>query len=180
MINPKVTYTPRVTPAIRQLHELPGRLRDLRPLAEHAIIPAALEMLRRHWDSKGAAFGHPWAALAPSTIESRIRKGTAAKGPLRDTDNLFLALFRAVASTHRVQATASGVRVSLGLDSSARAIDRLKALWHQRGTAKMPARQIIPEPLPRSFRDLVRTLTRDWLLTGRLRGAGGRFISAGA
>jgi hypothetical protein len=180
VLTPEITYTPRISPALAQLRGLSARLRDLRPLAEQSIVPAAIAMLRRHWDSKGAAFGHAWAPLAPSTMAARIRKGTAAKGPLRDTDSLFLALFRSVSSSNVVRSTAGGVRVALGLDETASALDRMKALWHQKGTARMPARQVIPDPLPRSFRDLVRALTLDYVLTGRIRGPGGRFVSAPA
>ncbi len=180
MLTPGITYTPRVSPARQSLRELPERLRDPKPLMEQSIAPAAVEMLRRHWDSRGAAFGHAWAPLAPSTLAARIRKGTAGKGPLRDTDNLYLALFRSVSSNRTLQRVANGYRLSLGLDQTTRAIDRLKAVWHQAGTATMPARQVIPSPLPRSFRDLVRSLVRDWVVTGRLRGAGGRFVAAGS
>lgn len=180
MLSPEITYTPRITPALENLRALPGRLRDLRPLMTQAIVPAALEMLRRHWDSKGAAFGHPWAPLAPSTLLDRIRKGTAAKGPLRDTDNLFLALFASVSSSQALQQVAGGIRLSLGLAANADPLERLKALFHQHGTSRMPARQVIPSPLPRSFRDVVRAMVLDWLATGRLRGAGGRFVAVGA
>lgn len=179
MLTPSITYSPRVSPARESLRGLPSRLRDPRPVMEQAIVPAAIEMLRRHWDSKGAAFGHPWPPLAPSTIEARIRKGTAAKGPLRDTDNLFVALFRAVSSNRSLTPINGGWRLALGLGADASPLDRLKALWHQRGTSRMPARQVIPDPLPRSFRDTVRAIVRDWALTGQLRGAGGRFVSAG-
>jgi hypothetical protein len=178
VLTPEITYTPRISPALAQLRGLSARLRDLRPLAEQSIVPAAIAMLRRHWDSKGAAFGHAWAPLAPSTMAARIRKGTAAKGPLRDTDSLFLALFRSVSSPNSVRSINGGVRVALGLDEGVDPIDRAKARWHQKGTARMPARQVIPSPLPRSFRDLVRALAIDYVTTGRVRGAGGRFVSS--
>jgi hypothetical protein len=169
-----ITYTPRLTTGMRQLLELPNRLRNLRPFVERSLAPAAAAMLKQHWDSKGAAFGHPWAAWAISTRLERIRKGNADKGILRDTDHLFRALFRSLLSPERIQTIPGGLRLSLGLSQS----EDPKAIFHQLGTSRMPARQVVPDPLPRSFRDVVRSMLKDYVLTGQIRGASGRFVRA--
>lgn len=176
-MRPLITYSPRFTESERQLLALPGRLRNIPAFARLSILPAALRMMQRHWESKGAAFGQRWANWAPSTLAARIRKGNVAQGILRDTDHLFVALFRALFRTDRVEATPAGARISLGLDESDDPIEALKFRWHWFGTSRMPARHPVPDPLPRSFRDEVRGLFRDFILTGRARGDGGRFVS---
>jgi hypothetical protein len=42
------------------------------------------------------------------------------------------------------------------------------AVYHQVGTQFMPERQVIPDPLPPSFRTEVRKIIKDFALTGRV------------
>lgn len=172
-----VIYSPRLSAKEQQLLGLRDRLKHLDVLMTQAIAPEAADMLTRHWETKGAAFGHPWAPWAPSTLRARVRKGNVAKGILRDEDHLFDSLFASIRSARRLTRINSGVRLSLIPDD---ATERRKFGFHMRGTRRMPARQPVPSPLPRSFTDRVRAMTRDYLLTGRLRGAGGQFAAAGS
>lgn len=159
MIRVAVNYNPRLTAAEKLMIALPNRLGNLRKLMINAVAPAFNRMMKRHWDSKGAAFGHRWAPLAPSTIEARTRKGTISKGILRDSDHLFRAVFRARATDSRLQVINGGLRFqgNVGVPY---------ALYHQVGTSTMPDRQVIPDPLPRSFRAEVRALIRTFIRTG--------------
>ncbi len=159
LIRVEVEAVVRVSKSIQQLNELPERLKNLRPVMVGAVAPLANQMLLRHWESKGAAFGHTWAPLAPSTIATRARKGTLAKGILRDTDHLFRAIFRERAADSRLSSAPGGYR--LRLDT------RIPyAIYHQVGTSNMPDRQVIPDPLPRSFVQDVKKVVREYLLTG--------------
>lgn len=179
MIQATITYTPRLSPAEQQLAALPNRLRNLRPMFDTAIVPLAEAMLTEHWDSKGARFGHAWPALAESTIAARTRKGTIAKGILRDADDLFHAVFRSLRSSRALQSVAGGVRLVMGESAIDDPLERAKFRFHMRGTSRMPVRQPIPSPLPRSFREQVRAVVHSFIATGRVRGAGGRFVSLG-
>lgn len=179
MFDVNITYTPRLTAAERQLASLPDRLRNLRPVLEQVIAPLANAMLERHWESQGAAFSHPWAPWAPSTLAHRIRKGNAEQGILKDTGHLFRALFDSLASGERIQASPSGFRLNLGSSGIDDPVEAMKFRFHMLGTKRMPARQPVPSPLPRSFRDACRAAVHDFVATGRLRGAGGRFVPAG-
>jgi Phage virion morphogenesis family len=169
-----VTVTSRLSPgqAEQQLLALPNRLRSLDVFARFALAPLALSMVQQHWASKGAAFGHPWAPWAPSTLKERIRKGNTQLGILHDTGHLESAVM-AAAQSPQITATATGVRLSITVSPA----DDPKAAFHQFGTSRMPARQVLPSPFPRSFRDPVRQLLRDFVLTGQLRGAGGLFVA---
>jgi hypothetical protein len=151
MIRVQVNYNPRLTRVEKKLLALPARLNNLRGLMKQEIAPAFNRMLLRHWESKGAAFGHRWAPLAASTIAAKTRKGTVSKGILRDSDHLFKTLFRERSTDSRLQVVAGGLRFqgNVGVPY---------ALYHQVGTEFMPERQVIPDPLPRSFREEVRRI----------------------
>jgi hypothetical protein len=140
---------------------LPNRLRNLRPVMINGIAPAYNKMLHRHWTSQGAAFGQRWAPLAPRTIETRARKGTLHKGILRDTDHLFKAVFRARATDDRLKMIKGGIRFQGNVGEH-------KAIYHHLGTFHMPERKVIPDPLPRSFKQQVRAIVREYALTGRV------------
>lgn len=161
MLRVEVSYNPRLTPAEKELLALPNRLRGLRPLMQRAIAPAANRMLARHWDSKGAAFGHKWPPWALSTLLSRFRKGNAGQGLMIDSGHLKEILFRSRDTDNRLRAIPNGVR--LGLNVAVR-----YARFHQRGTKHMPVRQVIPDPLPRSFQAEVKSLVRGFILSGRV------------
>jgi hypothetical protein len=159
-IRVEVNYSPRLSPAEQLLLSLPNRMRNLRPFMIGSLAPAANRMLKRHWDTKGAAFGHAWAPWAPSTLAARIRKGNAAKGILRDTDHLYKTLFRARATDNRLRVIRNGLRLQLNVGVPF-------AIFHQLGTSFMPERQVIPDPLPNSFIRQARHLLKQFLLTGR-------------
>jgi hypothetical protein len=154
-----VVFTAELTPAERAMAALPERLKQLPDFMARGVAPLADRMLRRHWDSKGAAFGHPWAPLAESTLRSKMRRGTASKGILRDSDDLLRAMFSA--STRRVTPFANGARLRITPP------EPIYALFHQLGTARMPARQVVPIPFPNSFIAQVKTAVRAFLFTGR-------------
>jgi hypothetical protein len=173
LLTVSVNYTPRLTKAEQQLLSLGDRLRNLSTLMTQVIAPEADAMLSRHWDSKGQAFGHPWAPWKQSTFRARVRKGNVGKGVLDDSGALKSDLFASIRSGNRLQTINGGLRLSLAPDDPT---ERRKFGFLLRGTRFMVARQPVPSPLPRSFRDRVRALTRDFLLTGRARGAGGQFV----
>lgn len=164
LIRVEVNYKPRLTRGEQALLALPGRLRGLRRLMIQGIAPAVNRMLKRHWDSKGAAFGHAWAPWAPSTLAARIRKGNASKGLLRDTDHLFRVLFRVRSTDDRLKVVAGGLRLQLNTGVP-------YGIFHQVGTSTMPERQIIPDPLPGSFVRTVRDIVRVYMLTGKIQAA---------
>lgn len=159
-IRVSVTFDVEPTRTEKRIAELPERLRNLKPLMEQGIAPATDRMLRRHWESKGAASRQSWAPLAPETIRKRERHGTLSKGILRDTDHLFRAVFRA-GSAGNITTRGSGVRLSVSVKEK-------KAALHQVGTQFMPERHVLPDPLPASFRQLVMKMARQYLRTGNV------------
>lgn len=80
--------------------------------------------------------GGSWAALAPSTIRSKTRRGTVGKGILRDSDRLFLSLKKG---------NPGNVNRDLP-DGVQRGTSVPYGIFHVRGTAKMPARNFLFPP----------------------------------
>lgn len=152
-------YTPRLTQGEIALAHLVERMSPggLRRLMQDEIAPAANRMMLRWWSTLGNG---TWAPLKPSTVASKIRKGTFDKGTLHDTDHLFKVLFRERATDNRLREIPGGVRLSLGAGSGTYRVP----IYHQLGTSRMVARQVIPDPLPRSFQTECKALIRAFLL----------------
>lgn len=161
IIKVSVEYNPRLTKAETALLQLPNRLRNLRPLMQQGIAPAFNVMERKHWDTRGAAFGHGWAPLAPSTIATKMSKGTLSKGILHDSDNLFRTIFKARAGDDRLKVIRGGLRFEANVGTR-------YALFHQLGTQFMPDRQVIPDPLPLTFRRTVLNIVREYVRSGKV------------
>lgn len=145
------------TAAQKKILALPNRLRNLELIARKDIISAMNRMLGRHWDTKGAAFGHKWAGWALSTYKRRLRRGNLEKGLLRDTDNLSRALFRERTNDQRVKTTSEGVEITFNTRVP-------YAVFHQVGTRFMPDRQVFPDPAPETFKREVRSILRSKIL----------------
>lgn len=107
------------------LEALSMYLRNLQGVAQQTaaeVVPAFREFVESEFESGVDPYGRKWRKLAKSTIE----KGRKPP-PLTDTGAM-----RASVEIH-----ASGESVFLRVDSPAH--------FHQRGTAHMPARPILPE-----------------------------------
>lgn len=163
MIRVTVNYNPRLTQGEKELLALPNRLRNLRPLMQESIAPAFNRMLAEHWRTEGAAFGHPWAPLQPSTLAAKARHGTVGLGILHDTNHLFRTLFADRANDSRLRKIAGGLRFQANVGVP-------YAIYHQVGTSYMAERQVIPDPLPDSFKREVRNLIRQFILSGKVGG----------
>lgn len=143
--------------------KLPNRLADLRSLMKDEIVPETNRMLLRHWDTKGAAYGHTWAPWAEATLQKRLRKGNVEKGILRDTDHLFKTLFRERSADSRLRAIPGGIRLALNVGVR-------YAILHQKGVPErnLPIRQVIPDPLPPSFVKRVKVIIGQFVRTGKV------------
>jgi hypothetical protein len=157
LLRTTVDFFPRLSAGEKRIAQMLDNVRDLRPLMIRQIAPLTLAMLKRHWDSKGAAFGHKWAPWAKSTAAARERKGNVALGLLRDTDHLYEAIFRTRSTDSRLKNIAGGLRFQLNTQIP-------YGIFHQLGTKRMPARQIFPQPMPLSFRQDIRGVVRAYIL----------------
>ena len=160
-IKVQVNYDLKLKKAEEAILALPNRLKNLRPLMQQGVAPALNSMMRRHFESQGAAFGHPWAPLAESTIATRLSHGTLSKGILRDSDNLFRTIMKSRAADNRLRVVRGGLTLQANVGVR-------YALFHQVGTQFMPDRQVIPDPLPQTFRRTVMNLVREFIRSGKV------------
>jgi hypothetical protein len=161
LIRVEVSLTRKLTKAEELLAQLPNRLANLRPLMQNVIAPEVNNMLLKWWNSKGRAYGRGgWPEWAEATLAKRTRKGNVSKGILRDTDHLFKTLFRARSADSRLRLVPGGIRLALNVGVR-------YAIFHQLGTENMPARQVIPDPLPGVFIKRIRSLVKEFILTGK-------------
>ncbi len=92
-----------------------------------AIGQALVEKVEQGFEREADPYGEPWKPLAPSTLEKRRKKGRGAK-ILQDTGVMRRSL------NWRL----------LGRDAVAVGFADRKAIWHQFGTDRIPARPMLP------------------------------------
>jgi hypothetical protein len=119
--------------ADRRIRALAVGLSDLRPFWP-MVVPLFIDWMRQQFETEGAFGGRPWSPLSPAyaLFKSSVRPGRKIlyfDGDLR----------RAASQPRRV---ATPTRLTLIIDDP-------KAIRHQEGTDRMPARPIIfGDPLP--------------------------------
>lgn len=115
--------------------------KDLRPAFGEINARVVEPFFRRQFDTAGEAGGQRWAPLRPSTRARRLRRGGNRGGldrPLWDMGELRASLVKTgPRSIRRITRTEyeRGTAVPY-------------AAVHQRGTGRIPARPIVPDPLP--------------------------------
>lgn len=128
-LRPPLEFILRQTGAFRR------RLLNLEPLWRR--FSDEMEQIEQQWfDTEGE---QSWPALAESTLRSKARRGfpsqiLVATGDLRDS----------LTDPARA-ATTTRLTMEWGTDV-------FYAQYHQDGTDKMPAREVIPEPFPVEYR----------------------------
>lgn len=105
---------------------------------QQQVSNAVREGWRENFTGERSGDGRAWAALAPSTVRQRIRAGYPARPILVRTGALRNSLLSpgAANSYEDVQTTGNGWTLVVGTEDS-------KAIFHERGTARMPARPFI-------------------------------------
>ncbi len=133
---------------------------DLRPVLRGGIDKSVSHFFKSQFDSAGGRGGSPWAPLSAATRKSRLRPGGNRGGlsrPLWDVGRLRASLVKVGPESHRVierQRYERGTTVP-------------SAQYHQTGTRRMPARQIVPDPLPSALvRSWLRFIEKYWMTGG--------------
>lgn len=92
-----------------------------------AIGQALVEKVEQSFEREADPYGEPWKPLAPSTLEKRRKKGRGAK-ILQDTGVMRRSLNWQLRGRNAV---------AVGFSDK-------KAVWHQEGTERIPARPMLP------------------------------------
>jgi hypothetical protein len=150
----------RFTRAERQLAEMFNRLAPgrLRLLMQGPIRRALNSLIRDQFASEGSAWGVRWPALAEATRMAKLAAGVLSRGILVFSGAMKKGMLRFRPQDSRIQATTRGVRADFN-------VGVFPYRFHHLGRG-VPQRQVVPDPLPRRFRTDLRTIVRDYMLTG--------------
>jgi hypothetical protein len=167
---PAVTAIIDDSRAMRKYARLLNRFSNMRPVMGGPVKQLVRRFINDQFNTRGAAGGHPWKALADETIRQKarmMRTGDAVSmAPLRLTDAMRKSLLgRGPAGSFEERVSPQGY----SLRTLVRSDDERQFPYpasHATGTADghVPARPIIPEQMPQGFMRELRRLTRGWLI----------------
>jgi hypothetical protein len=152
-----------LTPAIVRFTRLAGRFTNFVPVLGGRVDVLARGLIRRQFDTKGRAGGRgPWRGLTTNYLK---RRKFPDRPLLRQDDELYDALTKRGHPDQDV--TLEKDRYSLTVDEGAGKV-RAKFVGHQLGVplVKLPVRQVIPDPLPKSFITEVRQAVKAYVVRG--------------
>jgi len=152
-----------ITPTLIRFERLAGRFSNFIPVLGGRVDVLARRLIRRMFDTQGRASGRgQWQAL---TENYKKRRQFPGKPLLRQLDELYDALTRKGDANQAVILEKD--RYSLSVSEAAGRI-RARFVGHQLGVpeSNLPARQMIPDPLPQTFINDVRRAVRAYILEG--------------
>jgi hypothetical protein len=136
------------------------RLLEMKLRADN-LIPAWDELLdwwarenRKHFTGRGQRWRTPWAPLAPATIAEKVRLGYPTD-PLVRTGRMRSHLVSRPLGFERLSQTSviAGTRLE-------------RAVFHQRGTKRMPRRQLV-NAAQVTKEQAATSVVRSWIVHGR-------------
>jgi len=131
--------TVSIGPALSLLERMGRRAANLRPVLDGPIANAIHGFFEKRFATEGAYGGEKWAPLAAKTLYWRAQHNRSGMPLLQFMRDLWSSLVkRSSPLGYRVATDAS-----LLLGSSVQHADE-----HQTGTARMPARKIVPDEIP--------------------------------
>jgi hypothetical protein len=153
-----------ITTALVRFKRLAGRTSDFRPVLGGRVDVAARRLIRRQFLSEGRASGRgQWAALQPTYVARRVLPDMPM---LRQSDGLFEALTQKGHPDQDVVLEPHRYSLTIAEDADTRA----RFVGHQLGVpqSNLPARQMIPDPLPKTFIDEVRQIAKSYIVDGEI------------
>jgi hypothetical protein len=151
-----------ITPELIRLNRIAGRFSNFKPVLGGRVDVLARRLIRRQFETEGRAGGQGgWKKLTPTYLARRVLPG---KPILRQSDGLFEALTQKGHADQQVVLEKD--LYSLTIDESADTHARF--VGHQLGVPRsnLPARQMIPDPLPKNFINEVRQAVKAYVVRG--------------
>lgn len=144
-------------PARKKLTRLQGKFANFKPVMEGPVRELVRKALIQQFRTRGGYGGKKWAPLKQSTIERKRDLGVLSLGPLKRTRRLYLA---ATSRDHPDQ------EVRVGKDGFFFRINLPYGILHQVGSpgGRMPAREVVPDPMPEEFMQELRKSIRGYLV----------------
>lgn len=144
---------------IRRYTDIIKRLLNMQPVLDFRVIQLAQEMFKDQFETEGAS---AWAPLSEG-YRARKERDRPGKTILRYDDLMFAALTQNLGADSVFTQRAGGTSV---LDIN---VDPDIGYWifHQLGTDTMPARELLPDPLPPEFLSELKRVVRAYIVFGR-------------
>lgn len=152
-----------ITPALVRFERIAGRFTNFVPVMGGRVDVLARRLIKRQFDTEGRASGR--GRWAPLTENYRKRRIFPDKPLLRQSDDLYNALVRRGDSNQELILERN--RYSLSVSEAAGKV-RARFIGHQLGlpSQNLPARQMIPDPLPKNFIEQVRRAVKAYIVRG--------------
>jgi phage gpG-like protein len=141
-------------PALTLLQRMQAKTANLEPVFNGPIANAVHEFFDRQFATEGAAGGEKWAPLAAKTLRWRAQNHRTGMPILQFSRELWGSLVK--------RSSPLGYRIA-DKDSLLMGTSVQHAEKHQRGTARMPARPIVPDVVPEADTQNWAVLIRDYL-----------------
>lgn len=133
------------------------------PVLQNPVRALVKDAMRQQFESEGEWGGDPWQELADSTMAERGRLGFAPAHPILERTGILFDAFQGKMSG----GTGGKITVSKN-EFTLQVVNLPQAQAHQRGfPPHLPARPIIPEPMPRSFIDSLRSILSGYIVRAR-------------
>ena len=153
-----------ITPALVRFATLAGRWTDFTPVLGGRVDTAARNLIRRQFETEGrAGVGPGWEKLSKRYVEEE--RDPAGAPILQQTRGLMEALTQ---RGHGDQDLILEPEVySLTIAEDAETHPRF--MGHQYGVPRknVPQRQVIPDPLPKTFITEIRKIVRSYVVYGK-------------
>lgn len=152
-----------ITPELVRFERIAGRFSNFVPVMGGRVDVLARGLVRRMFLTQGRASGQgQWAPLTENYLKRRQFPGSPI---LRQTDELFDALTKR--NNENQELVLERDRYSLSVSEAAGRV-RARFIGHQLGvsTSNLPARPMIPDPLPKTFVNEVRQAVMAYIVRG--------------
>lgn len=179
-----VQITVDVESALARLRVLADATQDLKPVFAGPINQSLDDVFKKQFNTQGAAYGTKWRSLAPVTVALRRRRGHGRGGILRDTNRLWASFtklgigpdaYKDVGSHHiergttlpygKYHQTGYTAKTFVVIGGKGRNIHPIAL---RRKTPKaIPARPIIPDPMPKKITDEWAQMIADFVTAGK-------------
>lgn len=154
--------TLEITPALIRFERIAGRFSNFKPVLGGRVDVLARQLIRRQFLTQGRASGRgQWARLTDRYKAVRV---LPERPILRQSEGLFEALTQ---KGHPDQAVVlERNRYALSIKEGAET--RARFVGHQLGVpeSRVPARQMIPDPLPKTFIADVKRAVKAYIVRG--------------
>lgn len=133
------------------------------PTLQGPVRALVRDAMRQQFESEGRYGGEPWQELAERTIKERIAEGFDGEHPILRRNDILYDAFQG-----KMNAGVGGKMEVRKKEFTLRIIGLPQAQAHQKGLEPhLPARPIIPEPMPDDFIRKLRSIVSGYIVKAK-------------